>query len=293
MSFNLEKMNKLPREAQFFDVNGLWYFFNGWLVRILYPTPITPNQITFLSLVLGLLSAGFYVSGKPDALVWGAVFLYGKVILDNVDGNLARARGVSSRFGRFLDSLTDFLVTVLVYIGATFYLVQETGDIGLWYLGFFALLFGFIQSTYFVFYLVSYTSSLGSYEKNRVDETITRKDEAEAEAEENESRVWSLKLQKLFGWVYGWQDRLVERLDFFSRKASKVSEKEEAEWYGDKGFLTAISPLCLCTNNVMLAVFSLLDQVELFFILLISVMNFYGLGLLIWKIQKWKSTRQA
>ena len=291
MSFNLEKMNKLPREAQFFDVNGLWYFFNGWLVRILYRTPITPNQITFLSLVLGLLSAGFYVSGKPDALVWGAVFLYGKVILDNVDGNLARARGASSRFGRFLDSLTDFLVTVLVYIGATFYLVQETGDIGLWYLGFFALLFGFIQSTYFVFYLVSYTSSLGSYEKNRVDETITRKDEAEAE--ENESLVWSLKLQKLFGWVYGWQDRLVERLDFFSRKASKVSEKEEAEWYGDKGFLTAISPLCLCTNNVMLAVFSLLDQVELFFILLISVMNFYGLGLLIWKIQKWKSTRQA
>lgn len=284
-------MNKVPREAQFFDVNGLWYFFNGWLVRILYPTPITPNQITFLSLVLGLLSAGFYVSGKPDALVWGAVFLYGKVILDNVDGNLARARGVSSRFGRFLDSLADFLVTVLVYIGATFYLVQENGDIGLWYLGFFALLFGFIQSTYFVFYLVSYTSSLGSYEKNRVDETITRKDEAEAE--ENESLVWSLKLQKLFGWVYGWQDRLVERLDFFSRKASKVSEKEEAEWYGDKGFLTAISPLCLCTNNVMLAVFSLLDQVELFFILLISVMNFYGLGLLIWKIQKWKSTRQA
>ena len=228
MSFNLEKMNKLPREAQFFDVNGLWYFFNGWLVRILYPTPITPNQITFLSLVLGLLSAGFYVSGKPDALVWGAVFLYGKVILDNVDGNLARARGVSSRFGRFLDSLADFLVTVLVYIGATFYLVQENGDIGLWYLGFFALLFGFIQSTYFVFYLVSYTSSLGSYEKNRVDETITRKDEAEAE--ENESLVWSLKLQKLFGWVYGWQDRLIERLDFFSRKASKVSEKEEAEW---------------------------------------------------------------
>ncbi|MCH2301239.1 MAG: CDP-alcohol phosphatidyltransferase family protein, partial [SAR324 cluster bacterium] len=259
--------------------------------RILYPTPITPNQITFLSLVLGLLSAGFYVSGKPDALVLGAVFLYGKVILDNVDGNLARARGASSRFGRFLDSLADFLVTVLVYIGATFYLVQENGDIGLWYLGFFALLFGFIQSTYFVFYLVSYTSSLGSYEKNRVDETITRKDEAEAE--ENESLVWSLKLQKLFGWVYGWQDRLVERLDFFSRKASKVSEKEEAEWYGDKGFLTAISPLCLCTNNVMLAVFSLLDQVELFFILLISVMNFYGLGLLIWKIQKWKSTRQA
>ena len=279
MAFDLEKMNKLPREARFFDVNGLWYFFNGWLVRILYPTPITPNQITFLSLVLGLLSAGFYVSGKPDALVWGAVFLYGKVVLDNVDGNLARVRGTSSRFGRFLDSLADFLITVLVYISATFYLVQETGDNRLWYLGFFALLFGFMQSTFFVFYLVSYSSSVGSYEKNRVDETITREDEAAAE-----ENPWDLNLQKLFVWAYGWQDRLVERLDFFSRKIAKVSENEETKWYSDKRFLTAISPLCLCTNNVMLAVFSLLDQVELFFILLILVMNFYGMGLLVWKI---------
>ena len=33
----------------------------------------------------------------------------------------------------------------------------------------------------------------------------------------------------------------------------------------------------------MLVVFSLLDQLELFLILLISFMNFYALGLLAWK----------
>ena len=284
MAFDIEKMNKLPREARFFDVNGLWYFYNGWMVRMLYPTPITPNQITVLSFFVGLLSMGFYVSGRSDSLVWGALFLYGKVLLDNIDGNLARVRGTSSRLGRFLDSLTDFLVTVMIYIGISFYLVRTTEDNGFWFLGLFGLLTCFMQSTFFVFYLVSYTSRVGSYDKNRVDESITEEDQSAAE-----ENGWSLRLQNFFAWGYGWQDRLIERLDFLSRKLARVSEKEKTSWYGDRCFLTAISPLCLCTNNVMLVVFSLLGQVELFLILLISVMNLYGVGLLIWKIQKWKT----
>ena len=283
MAFDIEKMNKLPREARFFDVNGLWYFYNGSVVRMLYSTPITPNQITVLSFFVGLLSVGFYVSGRSDSLLWGAIFLYGKVLLDNIDGNLARIRGTSSRLGRFLDSLTDFLVTVMVYIGISFYLVQTTGDNGFWFLGLFGLLACFMQSTFFVFYLVSYTSRVGSYDKNRVDESITEEDLASAEQNQ-----WNLRLQKIFTWSYGWQDRLIERLDFVSRKLAGVPEKEETAWYGDRCFLTAISPLCLCTNNVMLVIFSLVGQVELFLILLISLMNFYGIGLLIWKIQKWK-----
>jgi phosphatidylglycerophosphate synthase len=286
MTFDIKKMNKLPSEVQFFDVNKIWYFFNEWVVRMLYPTPITPNQITFLSLAFGLLSFGFYVSGRSDALVWGALFLYGKVFLDNVDGNLARVRGTSSRFGRFLDSLTDFAITVLVYIGISLYLVQTTGDTKIWFLGLFGLLVCFMQSTFFVFYLVSYTSRVGSYDKNRVDESITEEDHAAAEVDE--SFKWDLRLQTLFVWVYGWQDRLVEKLDLISRKTARVPETNEAlrEWYNDRFFLTAISPLCLCTNNVMLAIFSLLGQLELFLILLITVINFYWINLLALKISR-------
>ena len=279
-------MNKLPPEAQFFDVNKAWYFFNGWVVRMLYKTPITPNQITFLSLVFGLLSFGFYVSDIPDALMWGGLFLYGKVFLDNVDGNLARVRGTSSRFGRFLDSLTDFAITVLVYIGVSFYLVQTTANAKFWFLGLFGLLVCFLQSTFFVFYLVNYTSLVGSYDKNRVDESITEEDHIAAEGDK--SLKWDLRLQTLFVWVYGWQDRLIEKLDFMSHKFVGVPETDEAldEWYSDRSFLTAISPLCLCTNNAMLAIFSLLGQVELFLILLITVINFYWINILALKISR-------
>ena len=292
MDLDIEKMNKLPAGEQFFDVNEIWYFMNRWVVRLLYPTSITPNQITFLSLIFGLASAGFYVSGIPDALVWGALFLYGKVFLDNVDGNLARVRGTTSRFGRFLDSLADFLVTVLVYIAVTMYLVRTTGVQEYWVLGLLGLLFCFMQSTFFVFYLVNYTSRVGSYEKNRVDESVTEEDKRQAE--EGQTDPWDLRLQTLFVWAYGWQDEAVKKLDAMCKRLSHVSDTEEAlrSWYSDKKFLAWVSPLCLCTNNVMLVFFSLLGQLELFMILLVSFMNIYSLGLLSWKIFKQRGGQQ-
>ena len=292
MDFDIEKMNKLPAEERFFDVNEIWYFMNRWVVRLLYPTSITPNQITFLSLVFGLASAGFYVSGIPDALVWGAICLYGKVFLDNVDGNLARVRGTTSRFGRFLDSLADFLVTILVYIAVTMYLVRTTGVQEYWVLGLLGLLFCFMQSTFFVFYLVNYTSRVGSYEKNRVDESVTEEDKRQAE--EGQTDPWDLRLQTLFVLAYGWQDEAVKKLDAMCKRLSHVSDTEEAlrSWYSDKRFLAWVSPLCLCTNNVMLVFFSLLGQLELFMILLVSFMNIYSLGLLSWKIFKQRGGQQ-
>ena len=292
MDLDIERMNKLPAGERFFDVNEIWYFMNRWVVRLLYPTSITPNQITFLSLIFGLASAGFYVSGIPDALVWGAIFLYGKVFLDNVDGNLARVRGTTSRFGRFLDSLADFLVTVLVYIAVTMYLVRTTGVQEYWILGLLGLLFCFMQSTFFVFYLVNYTSRVGSYEKNRVDESVTEEDKRQAE--EGQTDPWDLRLQTLFVWAYGWQDEAVKKLDAMCKRLSHVSDTEEAlrSWYSDKKFLAWVSPLCLCTNNVMLVFFSLLGQLELFMILLVSFMNIYSLGLLSWKIFKQRGGQQ-
>lgn len=291
MDCDIEKMNKLPVGKRFFDVNEIWYFMNRWVVYLLYPTSVTPNQITVLSLIFGLASAGFYVSGIPDALVWGAIFLYGKVFLDNVDGNLARVRGTTSRFGRFLDSLADFLVTVLVYIAVTNYLVRSTGTQDYWILGLLGLLVCFLQSTFFVFYLVNYTSRVGSYEKNRVDESVTEEDKRKVE--EGQSDPWDLRLQTLFLWVYGWQDKAVEQLDAMSRKLAQVPDTEDAlrTWYSDKKFLSWISPLCLCTNNVMLVFFSLIDQLELFMILLVSFMNLYGWGLLVWKVFKMRTAK--
>ena len=74
MPFDIEKMNKLPLEARFFDVNDFWYFPNRWVVRFLYPLPVTPTQITITSLIAGLVSVGCYMIDSDAGLMLGAYF---------------------------------------------------------------------------------------------------------------------------------------------------------------------------------------------------------------------------
>lgn len=284
MPFESEKMYKLAAGERFFDLNDLWYFLNRWAVRVLYPLPVSANQITFLSLVFGMAAAGFYLSGSSHALIYAAGFLYGKIFLDNVDGNLARIRGEVSRAGRFFDSLTDFVVTLLVYSAITWRLAGETGEASLWILGFFAVLSTFLHCSYFVFYLVSYTSMVGSYTKNRVREDITPEDRNAYS--QGELPGLSYFLQRAHGLVYGWQDRLMGFLDRVSRGATGWvdSPGNRRRWYTDKRFLTLASPLCLCTNNMILVVCSLSGRLEWGFMIIVFAGNAYLAGIQLWKI---------
>ena len=87
-------------------------------------------------------------------------------------------------WGRFLDSLTDFIVSVLVYVAITWRLVSETDDLWFWFLGGAALLTCLLHCSYFVFYLVNYSSRAGSYRLNRADESISKEDRESYEKNE-------------------------------------------------------------------------------------------------------------
>jgi phosphatidylglycerophosphate synthase len=287
MSFDIEKMNKLPPEARFLDINDFWYFPNRWVVKFLYPLPITPTHITIISLIAGLVSVGFYMIDKSAGLMWGALFLYLKIFLDNVDGNLARVRGETSRLGRFLDSLTDFMVSFLVYLVLTLRLVGETNNSLYWYLGGFAFLSCLIQCSYFVYYLVKYTAISGTYLCNRVDEDITEEDNEAYGRGDLTILVYFLHRTHIL--LYGWQDKTIEWFDRLSKRlGSKKNPKKlsEKDWYGDKVFLTLISPLCLCTNNMLLVFFSLAGKIELGLWFVVMVGNSCLLILQIRKIVK-------
>lgn len=285
------KMEKLPPGCGFFDINEIWYFPNRWAVRALYPLPVTANHITILALVSGLISAAFYFSEGEHALIWGAVFLYGKLFCDNVDGNLARLRGEESRLGRFLDSFSDFVVTVLVYGGVTWQVAREADHPGwIWTLGLLALVSALLHCSYWVYYYVSYTDLVGSYEKNRTDETIT--EEERRTYEKGDRGVLLYSLQRFHNFAYGWQDALIETLDRISRKFARVpgNQKGYERWYGDAYFLIGMGPMCVCTNTMALIGFSLIDQLSLFLHLVLYLGNSYWVGLHVWKILRFKSS---
>lgn len=293
LEFDIEKMNKLPEGHRFFDVNDLWYLPNRWTIKVLYPLPISANQITFFALAMGAFAACFYLLEHDLALLGGAVFLYGKLFLDNVDGNLARVRGEESRFGRFFDSFTDFAVTVMIYSALTWRLARETSDPFLWLLGFAAMMSSFLQCSYFVYYLVNYTAKVGSCLENRPDEAMTQEDRRRYESK---TYSWAVfYLQRIHNWVYGWQDQGIAFLDRYSRKWAGAADsgKMMDRWYADKVFLSLSSPLCLCTNTMALVIFSLMDRIEVCFLLIVFLGNAWLATLQVWKIFRFRSGRRA
>ena len=62
-------------------------------VRLIYKTPITPNQVTFMSFLAGLASAYSFAQGTVAGMAWGGVWYAVANTLDCSDGQLARLQG--------------------------------------------------------------------------------------------------------------------------------------------------------------------------------------------------------
>jgi len=76
------------------------------LVKPLVKTPITPNQLTVVTLAVALAGAGLLAEGDAVYADWGAgVFVLAR-FMDHFDGELARQKGMTSRLGYYLDYLS-------------------------------------------------------------------------------------------------------------------------------------------------------------------------------------------
>lgn len=85
------------------------------ITRRLVGTRITPNQMTLVSLTIGLLGAPFFLSREPLQQVIGALLFLTHSILDGCDGELARLKFQESPAGARLDFWGDNLVHVAVF----------------------------------------------------------------------------------------------------------------------------------------------------------------------------------
>jgi hypothetical protein len=86
------------------------------LVKCIYRLPITPNQISLLSVAFGLVSAWFFAIGKADYFRIGALLLLGANLLDCMDGQLARLQRSGTFFGRIVDGVADYVTGLAVFI---------------------------------------------------------------------------------------------------------------------------------------------------------------------------------
>ena len=99
------------------------------IVYLLRNTPITPNQVTFLSAVVAAGSAAMLVLLPGHLwLVVAALVFELSFVLDCVDGQLARLRKVASPVGHLLDFLMDELKAMFVFGAVAVRLWQELDD---------------------------------------------------------------------------------------------------------------------------------------------------------------------
>lgn len=89
------------------------------LVRVLQPTPVSPDAVTSLAMICGVSGAAFLACGFPPAA--GACLL-ASLVLDCADGQLARARGGGTELGRILDGAGDYVVGLAVHLGLLIHL---------------------------------------------------------------------------------------------------------------------------------------------------------------------------
>jgi CDP-L-myo-inositol myo-inositolphosphotransferase len=88
--------------------------------RLLLKTPITPNQITAASLVLGLVGAALLAFGSYAGQVLGAGLLWFCCILDGCDGEVARLKLICSPSGADFDLGADHIAHLAIFLAIPF-----------------------------------------------------------------------------------------------------------------------------------------------------------------------------
>ncbi len=103
-------------------------------VKLIYPTSLTPNQISVFSMIFGILAGVSIGLGSVESVFMGGILLATSSMLDCADGQLARLKKNGTLFGRLLDGTIDYVSTFSVFLGIGFWGAYVWGNPLQWWL---------------------------------------------------------------------------------------------------------------------------------------------------------------
>jgi phosphatidylglycerophosphate synthase len=103
------------------------------VTRNLVATRVTPDALTVLMIVVGLVAAGVATVATVWAAVLTAVLVQVYLLLDCVDGEVARWRGTTSAAGIYLDRLGHHVVEAALVLGLGFRAAGGIGSTSSWW----------------------------------------------------------------------------------------------------------------------------------------------------------------
>jgi len=130
----LKELNRICQKPQYKQVGN-------WMVRhiirdaalpitwLLLHTSATANQVTLVSLIVGLVGIFCLIFSSKGFFLLGVLLLQFWYLLDHVDGQIARYRGTACLTGRFFDFMTHHIIHSVLFFGLGFYCFQKTGNL--------------------------------------------------------------------------------------------------------------------------------------------------------------------
>lgn len=128
--------------------------------------PVSPNQITIAGMSIGLLGAFCLALPGYWSRLLGAFLFVLCVVIDGVDGEVARLKLMETTFGHRLDIVTDNIVHVAVFAGIAIGLYHQTGN-RLYIHALMFLIGGFALAAVTVYYCILRRTSGGIRQPSR------------------------------------------------------------------------------------------------------------------------------
>lgn len=121
-------LSKMKKERENALAKVTYRLISEPIALLLSKISVTPNQVSFMSVVSSIVAGAFFSLGEWSYLAIGYIFLQLTYLLDHVDGNLARYTGKSSEFGRWVDEITNKLHKFFFVLGVSVGLFRMTNN---------------------------------------------------------------------------------------------------------------------------------------------------------------------
>lgn len=133
------------------------------ITRRLMTTAVTPNQVTAVVMLVGILSGPVTAgAGGYIGLVLGALLYYAAAVLDGCDGELSRLRFQGTPYGAWLDTVVDDAVGLSYITGLYIYLSMQSAGWG--WVGCIAIFF-YVLTLAPRYYVMAFFMGSGDYQK--------------------------------------------------------------------------------------------------------------------------------
>ncbi len=241
------------------------------LVKAVYSTNITPNQLTVISMIFGVLGGICYSFGTHKAFMFGAVLYLLYNVVDCSDGQLARLKKNGTTIGRILDGVADYVVSVALYFGIGFgYANNSSNPFLIWLLTAAAGISNAIQSGLLDYYRTRYLD----YVLNRVSIL----DEGLKVFEDEFERLKKIKgryFDKVIIWIYLQYSAIQQKVTNPKPEQEKIKAHINAEEYSKKNRLlirlwTLLGPT---TQWTFLIITSFLNRIDIYLLGIFVVGN--------------------